>query len=406
VAADAPPEIATETTFMSSASALSGLRVLDLSRFIAGPYCAQMLGDQGADVVKVERPNGGDETRGMHPQVGGESLYFMVFNRNKRGITLDFRNPADQQRLRALAGQADILIENFRPGTMEKMGCDYETLRAANPRLIMVRISGFGSDGPLAEQPCFDIIAQAMSGLMSITGEPDRTPLKSGTFLVDYATALYATIGVLSAVEARHRTGHGQLVEVNLLDSAMSMLMTGIPEALMLGRDVNRLGNRDLYTAPANCYQAGDGVWVQISAGNQGHFPRLAQAMGKPHLPADPRFATVADRMANIDALDTIVAGWVAEHGADDVLARLQAAEVPSARIATVAEAVRNPHVVARKTIVEVDHPRAGAVPMQGPIVSLSETPPAISRPAPVLGEHGDDVFADWLGDSRVAQAS
>lgn len=391
---------------MSSSSALSGLRVLDLSRFIAGPYCAQLLGDQGADVVKVERPNGGDETRGMHPQVEGESLYFMAFNRNKRGITLDFRDPVAQERLRALASKADIVIENFRPGTMEKMGCSYETLRALNPRLVMVRISGFGSDGPLAGQPCFDIIAQAMSGLMSITGEPDRMPMKSGTFLVDYATALYATIGVLSAVEARHRTGQGQLVEVNLLDSAMSMLMTGIPEALMLDRGVDRLGNRDLYTAPANSYRAADGIWVQISAGNQGHFPRLAQAMGKPQLPSDPRFATVALRMANIDALDTIVAGWAAEHGANEILAMLQAAEVPSARIATVAEAVRNPHVVARKTIVEVDHPRAGPVPMQGPIIALSETPPAIRRPAPVLGEHADDVFADWLGEPRAAQAS
>jgi len=222
---------------MSSESALAGLRVLDLSRFIAGPYCAQLLGDQGADVVKVERPNGGDDTRGVHPQVEGESLYFMAFNRNKRGVTLDFRDPADQERLRALIRKADIVIENFRPGTMEKMGCGYETLRELNPRLIMVRISGFGSEGPLADQPCFDIIAQAMSGIMSITGEPDRMPMKAGTYLVDYATALYATIGVLSAVEARHRTGKGQLVEVNLLDSAMSMLMTGIPEALMLDRN-------------------------------------------------------------------------------------------------------------------------------------------------------------------------
>jgi crotonobetainyl-CoA:carnitine CoA-transferase CaiB-like acyl-CoA transferase len=384
---------------MSSQSALSGLRVLDLSRFIAGPYCAQLLGDQGADVVKVERPNGGDDTRGVHPQVEGESLYFMAFNRNKRGVTLDFRNPAAQERLRALVSKADIVVENFRPGTMEKMGCGYETLRELNPRLIMVRISGFGSEGPLADQPCFDIIAQAMSGIMSITGEPDGSPMKAGTYLVDYATALYATIGVLSAVEARHRTGRGQLVEVNLLDSAMSMLMTGIPEALMLNRDVNRLGNRDLFTAPANSYRAADGVWVQISAGNQGHFARLAQAMDKLQLPTDPRFATVALRMENIDAIDAIVAGWAAEHSADDILARLQAAEVPSARIATVAEAVRNPHVVARKTIVAVDHPRAGPVPLQGPIISLSETPATIRRPAPMLGEHSDDVFADWLGE-------
>jgi crotonobetainyl-CoA:carnitine CoA-transferase CaiB-like acyl-CoA transferase len=383
---------------MSSQSALSDLRVLDLSRFIAGPYCAQLLGDQGADVVKVERPNGGDDTRGVHPQVEGESLYFMAFNRNKRGITLDFRNPAAQERLRALISKADIVVENFRPGTMEKMGCGYETLRELNPRLIMVRISGFGSEGPLADQPCFDIIAQAMSGIMSITGEPDGSPMKAGTYLVDYATALYATIGVLSAVEARHRTGRGQLVEVNLLDSAMSMLMTGIPEALMLNRDVNRLGNRDLFTAPANSYRAADGVWVQISAGNQGHFARLAQAMDKLQLPTDPRFATVALRMENIDAIDAIVAGWAAEHSADDILARLQAAEVPSARIATVAEAVRNPHVAARKTIVAVDHPRAGPVPLQGPIISLSETPATIRRPAPMLGEHSDDVFADWLG--------
>nr|MDA8248929.1 CoA transferase [Rhodospirillales bacterium] len=199
---------------------LSGLKVLDLSRYIAGPHCATVLGDLGADVVKVERPGLGDDTRFFPPDIGGESVYFLMFNRSKRGITLDFRNPQAQALLRRLAGQADVLIENFRPGTMERMGCGWDELHAVNPRLIMARISGYGQTTSLASQPCFDGIAQATSGLMDLTGAPDGAPMLAGTFVVDYSTALYACVGILAALAQRHGTGKGQMVDVSLMGSA------------------------------------------------------------------------------------------------------------------------------------------------------------------------------------------
>ena len=386
--------------------ALGALRVLDLSRFISGPYCAQLLGDLGADVVKVERPNGGDDSRSLAPLMADESLYFMVFNRNKRGITLDFRKPEAQEQLRQLAGGADVLIENFRPGVMGRMGCDWETLSRINPRLIMVSITGFGSDGPLANQPCFDVIAQAMSGLMWIIGQAEAPPTMVGTFVVDYCTALYAAIGLLAAVEARHRTGKGQHVEVNLLDSAMSLLITGIPENLLTGREFMRHGNRDLFTAPTQCFEAKDKAWVQLCAGGDPHFPRLAESMGKPELVTDPRFATLKDRMDNVDALERIVAGWFAETTADDAIAALAKAEVPAAGVATIGQAVRNPQVVARKQIVDVAHARAGTVPLQAPVIRMSDTPPSIRRAAPMLGEHNDEILDAWLSAGNAASAS
>ena len=213
--------------------ALDGVRVVDLSRFIAGPYCAMLLGDMGADVIKVEPPGRGENSRGFGPFVEGESLYTMVFNRNKRSLTLDLRTEQGKDVLRGLLQKADVLIENFVPGTLEKMGLDWDTLKALNPRLVVTRISGFGQDGPLARKPCFDVIAQTMSGLMDITGEADGRPTMAGTYVVDYSTGLYATIGTLGALQARSRTGAGQVVDVALLDSAMSMLMTAIPEQML-----------------------------------------------------------------------------------------------------------------------------------------------------------------------------
>lgn len=384
--------------------ALHGLKVLDLSRFIAGPHCAMTLGDLGAEVVKVERPRLGDDTRALAPKAGGESLYFMVFNRNKRSVTLNFRDRRAQDLLRGMVGQADVLIENFRPGTMEKMGCGWEDLRAINPRLIMARISGYGQEGEMAGEPCFDGIAQAMSGLMEITGDPDGPPTMAGSFVVDYATALYATIGILAALEHRNKTGEGQLVDASLMGSAVSLLVTGIPEQAMLGRSMSRVGNRDRYSAPAQTFQAGDGVWLHMVAGNDAHFPRLTRIMDRLDLLSDPRFATLEARMANIAAVEAIVAEWVASKTADEVVALLRQAELPGARIATLADVVSNPHMRAARQIVEVEHPTAGPVTMQGVTVKLGGSPGSIRRSAPLLGEHTGVVMAEWLGltDSDV----
>ncbi|WP_037448041.1 CaiB/BaiF CoA transferase family protein [Skermanella stibiiresistens] len=377
---------------------LHGLKVLDLSRFIAGPQCGMTLGDLGADVVKVERPRFGDDTRTLAPQVAGESLYFMVFNRNKRGITLNFRDPKAQETLRELVKQADILIENFRPGTMEKMGCGWDDLRRINPRLIMARISGYGQTGPMAGEPCFDVIAQASSGLMEITGDPDGPPTTAGTFVVDYSTALYATIGILAALEHRNRTGEGQLVDASLMGSATSLLVTAIPEQLLLGQSMTRMGNRDRYSAPAQTFQAADGAWLHMVAGNDAHFPRLTRIMNRPELLEDPRFANHAARMAHIPEIEAIVSEWIAGKPADEVVALLRQAELPVAKIATLPDVVANPYMRESGHIVDVEHATAGTVPMQGLPVRLNVTPSTIRRAAPTLGEHTAEVLEQWLG--------
>ena len=379
---------------------LQGLKVLDLSRFIAGPHCAMLLGDLGADVVKLERPNGGDDVRAIHPQVAGESIYFMVFNRNKRSMTLNFRDQSAQALLRELATKADVLIENFRPGTMEQMGCGWDELHALNRRLIMARVSGYGQGNSMSGEPCFDGIAQARSGLMDITGDPDGPPTVSGTFIVDYSTALYATVGILSALQRRHVTGEGQLVDVSLMGSALSLLLTAIPQTRLLATPMTRVGNRDRYSAPGQTFSAKDGRWLHMIGGNAAIFPRLARVMGQPELLDDPRFATHAARMKHNTEIEGIVADWVAARTADEAVAALSQAEVPAAKVATIAEVVDTPYNCEAKHIVDVPHATVGEFPMQGLVVRLNESPTSIRRGAPVLGADTDEVLTEWLGRS------
>ncbi|MCO6052274.1 CoA transferase [Mesorhizobium sp. RP14(2022)] len=386
-------------------SALSGLKVLDLSRFIAGPHCAMLLGDLGADVVKVERTKAGDDTRSLGPYIAEESIYFMMFNRNKRSLTLNFRNPEAQDLLRRLVLEADVLVENFRPGTMEKMGCGWDDLHQLNPKLIMARLSGFGQNNSMSAEPCFDGIAQAITGFMDLTGDPKGSPMMAGTFLIDYATALHATVGILAALNHRNKTGEGQVVDVSLIGGAASMLMTAIPEFLVNGRCMTRGGNRDRYAAPANTFQAKDGVWLHMIAGNNAHFPRFARMIGQPELLEDPRFDTLEGRMTNVEAIEAVAAEWIAQHTADEVLAALRRAELPSARIRTIEEVANDPYMREARHIIDVVHPKAGVVPMQGPPVGLGTTPSTVRRPPPMLGEHSDEVLRQWLdmpeGDMR-----
>lgn len=377
--------------------ALSGLRVLDLSRFIAGPQCGLVLGDLGADVVKVERPGRGDDVRAIAPHIEGESIYYMVFNRNKRGITLNFRDPAAQDLLRRLAKEADILVENFRPGTMEHMGCSWEVLHELNPRLIMARVSGYGQTGSMAGEPCFDGIAQAQSGLMEITGAPEGPPTMAGSFVVDYATSLYASIGILAALERRHQTGEGQMVDVSLMGSAISMLMTAVAEYKLLGQSMTRVGNRDRYSAPAQTFRAKDGRWVHMVAGNDIHFPRFARLIGRPDLLDDPRFASHASRMDHVPEVEAIVSDWVSSMPADEIVAALRSAELPSAKIATIEEMVESPYALEARHVVDVPHAKLGTFPMQGLAVRMSESDSSIRRGAPVLGADTDAVLAEWL---------
>ncbi|MDI3384472.1 CaiB/BaiF CoA transferase family protein [Xenophilus aerolatus] len=385
-------------------TSLDGLRVLDLSRFIAGPYCAMMLGDMGAEVVKIEPPGEGEYARRALPAVEGQSLYTFIVNRNKKSLAIDLRHPEGLATLKALIREADVLVENFRPGTMEQMGLGWEAVHALNPRLVMARISGFGQDGPLAHKQCFDGVAQAMSGLMDMTGQPDGPPTMIGSFMCDYTTGMYAALGILAALNARHATGTGQLVDVSLLESALSMLMTAIPQQKLLGQTMTRVGSRDRYVAPSNTFEAGDGRYVLMVGGDDNMFPRVLRAMKRPALIEDPRFATMASRLEHRDAVEGIVAEWMQAHSADRIVAWLEAEGVPCAKIARVDEVVDNPQLAHRGAIRDVPFGDS-AVPMQGVTIHLSDTPLSIRSPLPRVGEHNAEVLAGWLGHGpeRVA---
>lgn len=384
---------------------LDGLRVLDVARYIAGPYCAMLLGDMGADVVKVEPPGRGENSRTFGPFVEGESLYTMVFNRNKRSLVLDLRSDSGKQVFRELLAKADVLVENYVPGTLEKMGFDWETLQAINPRLVLTRISGFGQSGPLARKPCFDVIAQSMSGLMDITGDADGHPTMAGTYVVDYSTGLYATIGTLGALQARQRTGVGQVVDVALLDSAMSMLMTAIPEQLLLGRTMTRRGNRDRYGAPANTFPTADGAWVHLAPVGDPMFRAVVNAMGRPQLADDPRFVDNTARMQNVEALEEHITAWTRTLNADALLDVLKSIGVPSAKVAGISDLLDNPQLAHRGSILRMPHAKAGEVPMQGFAVQFGDTPMGLRHAPPVLGAHTLEVLQDWLqlSPERVA---
>ncbi len=384
-------------------AALEGIRVVDLSRFIAGPYCAMMLGDMGAEVLKIEKPGIGEPARGYQPQIGGRSAYSLVFNRNKKGVALDLRRDADLDTLRALCTKADVLVENFRPGTMESMGLGWEELQRINPRLIMVRISGFGQDGPWAQLPAFDGIAQAMGGLMELNGSPDGPPTVCGTYLCDYTAGMYAAMGTLAALRARDATGRGQVVDVALLDAASSLLMSALPEYHRLGNVMTRRGNRDRYASPTNVYRTADGSWIYIVCGGADYFPRLARAMGQPDLPKDPRFATVQSRRENWDATEDVVRAWAAALPVAQVEQALRDADVPCGKVATVPEIAVNPQLRHRGQIVEVEDPVCGTVPMQGVTIRLSETPLTIRYPMPEVGQHNEEVLREWLGQPVAA---
>jgi crotonobetainyl-CoA:carnitine CoA-transferase CaiB-like acyl-CoA transferase len=380
-----------------AADALEGLRVVDLSRFIAGPYCAMMLGDMGADVIKVEPPGRGENSRAYGPFVEGESLYTMVFNRNKRSLTLNLRSDQGKDLLRDLLRQADVLVENFVPGTLEKMGFDWDTLQQLNPKLIATRISGFGQTGPLSSKPCFDVIGQTMSGLMEITGDPDGHPTMAGTYVVDYTTGMYATIGTLGALQARQRTGKGQVVDVALMDSALSMLMTAIPEQVLHGRTMTRHGNRDRYAAPANTFATRDGAWVHLVVASEPMFRGLARAMGRTDLAENPGFANNASRLENVEELEQIITDWTTTLTSSEVLDALAANGVPSAKVASVADLVNDEHIAHRGQILNMPHTKAGSVPMQGFPIRFGESPMRLRHPPPCLGEQTDAILREWL---------
>lgn len=384
----------------SAAGALSGIKVVDLSRFIAGPLCCQILGDMGADVIKVERP-GGEDARRHVPFKDGESVYTMVFNRNKMGITLDTRRAEADEILVRLVKWADVVVENYRPGTLERMGMPFSRMQEINPRVILTSISGFGQTGPNRERVLFDAIAQAESGLMSLTGKEDAEPTLTGAFISDYISAFHGVMGTQSALFARQSYGRGQHIDIACFDALFSCLGTGPSAYAMLGTEPKRSGSRDQITVPANVYGAKDG-YVYIHGGTNALFPRLAKAMAQPELAFDERFVDQTQRLANVDEVDRIVGEWTAGRSVEEILQELIGVGVPVARVASVPEAARSEQVISREMLVEVEHPTVGSMILPGIATKMGGTPGSVRKPPPTVGEDNEIVYEDLLGYEKM----
>jgi crotonobetainyl-CoA:carnitine CoA-transferase CaiB-like acyl-CoA transferase len=375
-------------------TALGGLRVLDFCSNLSGPFCAMMLGDLGADVIKVERPGAGDEMRGLWPQVAGESASFMTVNRNKRSITVDLKKPEGLEIAQRLAARADILLENWRPGTAKRLGLGYEPLRKLNAGLIYCSLSGFGQTGPYAGRRGFDRVAQGMSGLMSITGEEEGPPLPVPIPVADIGTGMFAVIGVLAALASRARTGSGQAVDVSLFETPIAWSIYEATEYLVTGIVPERLGPGHRNSAPYQAFATKDG-WINLGGGTPAFWPPICAVVGCPELVDDPRFRTGALRVTNRKALAALLGAQFATATTADWLERLEAAGVPAGPILTYDRVLSDPQVLAREMVVEVQHPRAGRTRVLGVPIKLSATPGSIRRPAPILGEHTDEVLRE-----------
>jgi CoA:oxalate CoA-transferase len=378
-------------------SALAGVRVLDLTRFLAGPFCTAVLADLGADVVKIEAPRGGDEGRYGYPSVQGVPVFFLALNRGKRGITLDLRQPEGRGLFHRLLDHFDVLVENFAGGTLEGWGLGPDVLCQDHPRLIVGRLSGFGQTGPWSRRPSYDIITQAASGFMSLTGFPETPPTRGGGSLGDYVQGLFGTIGVLAAIAARAATGRGQVVDVSGQD-AMFMLLDNWPTLHAAGGLLpERIGNRHLATAPYDAFQARDG-WVAIAVASNKLFRTLASAIGRPELGEDPRFRGVRGRTERSEEVNGIVGAWVAPQRVEEVIAALDAAGVPCSPVYTVDRLLTHPQLLAREMIQRFPHPSLGEVVAPGIPTKLSATPGAIGRLGPELGEHNQEIYERLLG--------
>jgi succinate--hydroxymethylglutarate CoA-transferase len=387
-------------------SALEGLRVLDLTRILAGPLCTQILGDMGAEVIKVEPPGTGDDTRTWGPPfAGGESAYFMGVNRNKRSLTLNMAVKSGQEIFSQLVKKADVLVENFKLGTLEKWGITDGWLEENAPQVVRCSITGYGSSGPDAALPGYDFILQAESGLMSICGEQDGTPTKYGVAIVDVVTGLYACNSILAALAARSRTGRGQRVEVCLYDSGLAMLINVASSYLVTGKDARRFGNGHPNIVPYTTYPTADGM-IAVAVGNDAQFARFAETVGRGEWARDARFSTNPARVANREALDGAIAQALKGAKSADWIEKLRAVGVPCGPINSVEEALNDPHTLAREMVRSVRHPTAGELKMLGIPFRLNGTPAAIRRAPPLLGQHTEEVLGEELGMSaaRIAQ--
>jgi crotonobetainyl-CoA:carnitine CoA-transferase CaiB-like acyl-CoA transferase len=375
---------------------LAGVKVLELAQIMAGPTCGMLLADLGADVIKVERVPGGDDTRRMNrPSVGGESAAFMAMNRNKRGIALDLKRPEAQAALKRMAARADVLTENYRKGAMDKLGLGYEALNAVNPALIYCSISGYGRTGPYADKGGFDLVAQAMSGLMSVTGEPGGAPVKVGPPVCDINAGILAALGVVSAYVHRLKTGEGQLVDTSLYEAGIHQTYWHSAIYFATGQPPGPSGSAHILSAPYQAFRASDG-WLAIGGANQSNWERLARVLGAPQWIDDERFRTNADRMQNLAELTALINEKLGSRAVRDWIVALEAQGVPCGPIQSIADMAAHPQTAAREMVVALEHPRAGSTRALGLPIKLSATPGSLNRPAPVLGQHTREVLAEF----------
>jgi crotonobetainyl-CoA:carnitine CoA-transferase CaiB-like acyl-CoA transferase len=387
--------------------ALAGLRVLELGSLIAGPFCGQLLGDMGAEVIKIEPPGAGDPMRGWgRKSASGESLWWPVIARNKKSITLDMRQPEGQALLRRLIPHADFLIENFRPGTMERWGCGWQELSAINPKLIMIRVSGYGQSGPYAARAGFGAIGEAMGGLRHIVGDPSTPPSRVGISIGDSLAATHACLGALAALHRRNESGRGQVVDCAIYEAVLAMMESLVTEYDKAGVVRERTGAILPKIAPSNVYPTRDGGFVLIAGNQDTVFGRMAQAMGHAGWVADPRFKGHTARGENQAELDELIAGWTRARGREEILGLMETAGVPAGLIYTAPDMLQDEQFRAREAIVEVPHPRLGSLRMQNVTPKLSETPGSIRTAAPTLGEHNVSVYAQYLGLDVAALAA
>ncbi|MHC1760731.1 MAG: CaiB/BaiF CoA transferase family protein [Negativicutes bacterium] len=376
---------------------LAGLRVLDLTRVLAGPYCAMMLADYGADIVKIEPPKVGDDSRAFGPFVGKESAYFMSLNRNKRSMTLNFKRQEEVDVFKEMVKHADVVLENYRPGTMEKFGLGYDELKAINPSIIYAACSGFGHSGPYQYKPAYDIIVQAMGGIMSITGPEGGEPSRVGASVGDIIAGMFTAYGVMMALYHREKTGEGQKVDVGMLDCQVAVLENAIARYVTSGNVPVPLGNRHPSISPFSSFTAKDGHII-VGAGNERLWIKLCNILGTPELLKDPRFDTNSNRTAHVKELSAILNEVFSHKTISEWLVVLEEAELPCAPINTIDKIVNDPQIKARDMIVEVEHPIAGHLKMAGLPVKMSVTPGAIERPAPLLGQHTAELLKEILG--------
>lgn len=379
---------------------LTGMRVIELAHIMAGPVCGMMLADMGADVIKVEKPNGDDSRRFVPPEIKGESAAYMMMNRNKRGISLNLKDPAGVEVLRKLLAEADVMIENYRKGTMEKLGLSYDELAGINPRLIYCEISGFGRTGPYADRGGFDLIAQGMSGLMSITGEgPGRPPVKVAAPISDINAGILGAMGVSAAYANMLQTGLGQKVDTSLFEAAITQTYWQSAIAFATGEKPEPLGSAHPLNAPYQAFQTRDG-WINIGAANQSNWLRFLEVIKAPELDADPRFASNAQRARNLPALIEILNSYMVQDTTENWLTRMEAAQLPAGPVNDILQMHNDPQALARDMIVEVDHAVAGKVKTIGHPVKFSCTPAQVANPAPVLGQHTREVLAEMGYDT------